>query len=163
MTKPLSKSARIMALDDGQRTPQQIAALVGCLDSYVRVVLRQRKGGGTSEIDRRYRQSELGKATSKRQNDTRRGPHRAYYRAAYNAFPAEQRRKVSRDAYGKARAGGASIREAARVALNAVYKASLADPHRRELARAAYAAARKSAQQPARREPASERREELRP
>ena len=36
-------------------TTRQIADAVGCDTPYVRVVVRQRKGGSTSEIDLRYR------------------------------------------------------------------------------------------------------------
>ncbi len=45
--------------DTPQRT-RRVAEIIGCRPEYVRVVARQRFGGGASEIDRRYRQSPLG-------------------------------------------------------------------------------------------------------
>ena len=53
MDKEKTKSQQIRALYDGVRTTRDIANLVGCRPSYVRVVARQRKGG-VSEIDKRY-------------------------------------------------------------------------------------------------------------
>lgn len=50
----MTKAERIMQLYDGVRTPREIAEMVDCHPAYVRVVARQRKGGGMSEKDRRY-------------------------------------------------------------------------------------------------------------
>jgi len=55
----MTKSAWIMALYDGTRSIKEIAEIVGCSDSYVRTVARQRKGTGQSEADIRYRSSSL--------------------------------------------------------------------------------------------------------
>jgi hypothetical protein len=54
-----SKKARIMALwgtipDSNPSKTTIIAKKVGCLPEYVRVVVRQRKGGGQSPTDHRY-------------------------------------------------------------------------------------------------------------
>ena len=59
----MTKSSQIMALYDGVRTDREIANLVGCVLSYVRVVARQRKGSSMSEHDKRYRKSPLGRLT----------------------------------------------------------------------------------------------------
>ena len=53
MTKK-SKVERIRRLWDGKRTTKEIATIVGCMPEYVRVVARQRKFHGVSDIDRRY-------------------------------------------------------------------------------------------------------------
>lgn len=62
----MTKAEHIMSLWDGKRTTGQIARKVGCLPEYVRVVVRQRKGRGMSENDRRYRQSPLGVKVARR-------------------------------------------------------------------------------------------------
>jgi transposase-like protein len=52
----MTKAERIMKLyEQGGLTVQEIAQRIGCLDSYVRVVARQRKGTGMSAADKRYR------------------------------------------------------------------------------------------------------------
>lgn len=56
----MTKSKQIMGLNDGTRTNKEIAALVGCLPAYVRVVLGQRRGS-VSESDRRYRVANIDK------------------------------------------------------------------------------------------------------
>jgi hypothetical protein len=43
--------------------PKFIAAQIGTSDAYVRTVARQRLGRGACEAERRYRLSDLGKAT----------------------------------------------------------------------------------------------------
>lgn len=52
----MTKAQQIMKLYHGPTslTTRQIADRVGCLPAYVRVVARQRKGGGSSPIDCRY-------------------------------------------------------------------------------------------------------------
>ena len=57
-----TKAAQIMELYDGVRSTSEIAKIVGCLPEYVRVVVRQRKGAGVSEIDKRYFSSAKGRA-----------------------------------------------------------------------------------------------------
>lgn len=54
--KAPSKADQIRALNDGRRSTTEIAALVGCLPSYVRVVARQRGTGSyfQSTADRNY-------------------------------------------------------------------------------------------------------------
>ena len=69
MTEP-SKAAYIMELDDGERTPREIAEIVygeatEARMAYVRVV-RKRQGGCRSENDRRYVSSPLGRATTRK-------------------------------------------------------------------------------------------------
>lgn len=54
----MTKSKQILGLNDGTRTNKEIAALVGCLPAYVRVVLGQRRGS-VSESDRRYRAANI--------------------------------------------------------------------------------------------------------
>lgn len=49
----MTKSDRIRALYDGTRTTREIADIVGCLPSYVRVVCRQRVNG-RSPSDKTY-------------------------------------------------------------------------------------------------------------
>lgn len=55
----MTKSEHIIALYDGVRRTGEIADIVGCSAAYVRVVARQRKGGGRSPIDIRYRKKHL--------------------------------------------------------------------------------------------------------
>jgi hypothetical protein len=64
----MTKAALILKLYDGGLNPQEIAAEIGCSDSYVRVVARQRKGKGRSDNDWRYYKSPLGKATRREQS-----------------------------------------------------------------------------------------------
>jgi hypothetical protein len=51
MTK--AATIRQIVADNPDITPQEMAVLVGCTDSYARVYMRQRIGG-VSDIDRRY-------------------------------------------------------------------------------------------------------------
>ena len=62
----MTKSARIFDLYKRfpGMTTRQIADAVGCGTSYVRVVTRQRKGKGTSAIDRRYLMKRYGASTA---------------------------------------------------------------------------------------------------
>ena len=50
----MTKADHIRQLYDGTRTTVEIAALVGCLPEYVRVVARQRIIGGMSKTDLVY-------------------------------------------------------------------------------------------------------------
>lgn len=59
--KMMTKAQQILELYDGTRTTNEIAGIVGCRPDYVRVVARQRKGGGQSDIDRRYLQTPAGR------------------------------------------------------------------------------------------------------
>ena len=67
----MTKAEQILKLYDGSRTTREIAVLVGTTDSYVRTVARQRKDTGTSEHDRRYLQSSLGKQQTSDRNKRR--------------------------------------------------------------------------------------------
>jgi DNA-binding CsgD family transcriptional regulator len=87
-------ASKIMALDDGKRTTRQIADELGTSIEYVRVVMRQRKGGGSSDIDRRYRSSRLGKAT----DDRRAQKHLAYQRTLAVTGDYSEARKAYREA-----------------------------------------------------------------
>ena len=102
----MTKSEQIMSLYDGQRTTSEIAAIVGCRPSYVRVVARQRQGKGLSDIDRKYRQSPNG-SKKHAASQERSLPYRRAYMKAYQ----EVMRRIG-DA-GKAReAGRAAFRKA---------------------------------------------------
>jgi hypothetical protein len=106
-----TKSARIMKLYAAGKTTREIADIVGCRQEYVRVVARQRKGGGMSEIDRRYEASPKGAI----QNNKRRQRARTWY----HAVPKDERSKVMRGAYAAARRKGKSVRESHHAALDA--------------------------------------------
>lgn len=56
----MTKAEKIRKLNDGKRTISQIAAVMGCLPEYVRVVLRQRVSGSMSEADNRYIKKKFG-------------------------------------------------------------------------------------------------------
>lgn len=101
----MTKSQQIMALYDGKRTTREIADLVGCKPEYVRVVARQRKGGGLSEIDHRYRETERGRAAIGRSNLKRRPQlvaslhaHNKVVRATGSRDAARQAARTARDA-----------------------------------------------------------------
>lgn len=73
------KSDRIRELDKNGRTVRQIADVVGCPTSYVRVVLRQRVGGGMSKHDKAHlikKHGSLKAAYAAHYQD-----HREYFRA----------------------------------------------------------------------------------
>jgi transposase len=88
----MTKSAQIMELYAQGLSTREIADKVGCLDSYVRVVARQRKGGSYSESDRKYVSNYIATGDKDLAN------------------------KVRRSAYAKARDSGASIDAAKNVA-----------------------------------------------
>lgn len=104
----MTKSARIRALYAEGKSTREIADIVGCGTSYVRVCARQRING-LSESDIRYR-AKLGtndytsyqKALFKKNPDYKRR-HRAYcksYSAAKRrGLPVDKRKDVGRQAY----------------------------------------------------------------
>jgi hypothetical protein len=100
-----TKSEWILALYKDGLSTKEIAEIVGCLPSYVRVVARQRKGTSASEIDRRYLTSSLGRST-RQKIDAKCRP----YKLAY-ARVAEQT--------GNKDAANAAARAAVRAALRA--------------------------------------------
>jgi hypothetical protein len=112
----MTLKSRIMALHDGKRTTREIADLVyGAPASptnvtYVRVVIRQRKGAGTSRHDVHY-QDRLDKNGSRKQ--ARAAAARAY-RKARRAGQAVGQANVMR-----VRAYMRVLRETARSALEA--------------------------------------------
>jgi hypothetical protein len=59
--KMMTKAQQILKLyKAGNRTTGEIADIVGCHQAYVRVVARQRRGIGYSEIDKRYCKRKFG-------------------------------------------------------------------------------------------------------
>ena len=107
----MTKSAQIMKLYDGRRSTREIAEIVGCLPEYVRIVARQRKGKGQSEIDARY-------DASKKGTERRKRPIKEWH-----ATPKHIRRKSFAKAYREARAAGMHWREAAGIGTAAVRRA----------------------------------------
>ena len=111
----MTKSEHILSLNDGKRTTREIAdAVYGGRATrkqmaYTRVVLKQRRGAGLSENDRRYRESPLGQI-KRRQNS-------AANKASYNTGNREKARAAGRRAYRKARQEGQSFRDS-----NAAYR-----------------------------------------
>ena len=110
-------AAKILALNDGKKSTREIAeAVYGEATepkhlSYVRIVLRQRKGRSASKNDRRYESSPLGRAT--RCESSRRHyrkPERRAYVLAY--------KKVLRATGSNAKARIAANRAKERVALS---------------------------------------------
>lgn len=61
----MTKASKIRSLYYAGLSIKDIAAEVGCRPEYVRVVARQRMGGGVSHVDRRYERSSLGRETRK--------------------------------------------------------------------------------------------------
>lgn len=107
----MTKSAQIMKLYDGKRSTREIAEIVGCLPEYVRIVARQRKGKGRSEVDDRYHHSEKGAARQQR------------VIKQWHATPKHIRRKARSEAYHEARKAGLSWRDASNVSMTAVRRA----------------------------------------
>ena len=66
MTKAQHILMLAATMADERGLPAKIAAVVGTTDSYVRTVMRQRKGHSKSDADIRYKESPLGKATARR-------------------------------------------------------------------------------------------------
>lgn len=135
----MTKSAQILALYAQGKSTREIADHVGTNIAYVRVVARQRKGGGESETDRRYRSSPLGIAKDRRAHAKCAHAKKAARQAIYYAMPEAERTAVARAARTAARQAGLSPAEANAAAVNAVQRAAYADPDRRAIARAAYA------------------------
>lgn len=77
----MTKAKMIMGLAVKGLGTREIADSVGCLPEYVRVVVNQRKGRGSSEVDRRYERSALGRATRRESKQKRGAKKNAYYRA----------------------------------------------------------------------------------
>lgn len=67
-----TKSAEILDLYAQGFSIKEIALRVGCRPEYVRVVARQRRGSGMSDIDRRYVYSDLGQMARRRYVEKRR-------------------------------------------------------------------------------------------
>lgn len=78
-------------------TTRQIADHVGCRIEYVRVVVRQRKGSGTSDIDRKYEESTLGRATKSKNSKSKAPARLAYYNALYRSGDYAQARAAYRE------------------------------------------------------------------
>ncbi len=108
----MTKAQRILALDDGIRTTREIGGIVDCDPAYVRVVLRQRKGGAQSEIDRRYMDSPLGQASRKRTYIKCSPRKMAWLKTIRATGNREAARVAGREAYASARAAGKSVRQA---------------------------------------------------
>lgn len=115
MPREGTKAAKIMALYKKGLSTTEIAAKVGCRPEYVRVVARQRKGTGKSQIDRKYASTEKGRAAYQRMRDRT--------RRAYHAVAPEQRRKIYTRVYRAARRVGKPVRDARNNASNAVLRA----------------------------------------
>lgn len=99
----MTKSEQIMSLYDGTRTTTEIAAIVGCNTSYVRVVARQRKGRGVSDIDRKHRASDSGRERWKRKAHLCSAYGHAYVSEFRRSGDREMARSSGRDAYRKAK------------------------------------------------------------
>lgn len=112
MPKETTKAQRILSLYAKGLSTSEIAARVDCLPEYVRVVARQRKGKGQSEIDKRYLASPLGSAT-RRKLDERMAPyHTAYNQILRDTVDPEIVNVAARRAYRAARKAGKSLEEA---------------------------------------------------
>ena len=95
----MTKAQRIMKLYNGVRTTAEIAKIVGCDAAYVRVVARQRRGCGQSEIDRRYASSALGQATTAKRAPRYLAYVRTYMRVARKTGDRDKARSAGRRAY----------------------------------------------------------------
>lgn len=107
----MTKKDRILKLNDGARTMEEIAALVGCLPAYCRVVIRQRKGGGTSDIDRKYLASDKGL----KMKDISNIQKNVYAKVLMKTGNLEKANKAARKAYHEARDSGADVKTACKV------------------------------------------------
>jgi hypothetical protein len=104
----MTKADRIRALYAEGLSTSEIAEEVECLPEYVRVVARQRKNSGTSEIDRRYLRSTLGQATvRKRWESGGKAAHKAYYATVYASGDLAAANEAAQAARKEARANGA--------------------------------------------------------
>jgi hypothetical protein len=60
----MNKAKRIRELDNGKRTPTEIAAIVGCLPSYIQAVRQRSRGtSGASAADLNYLKRRYGGKT----------------------------------------------------------------------------------------------------
>lgn len=109
-----SKASQIRELYDGVRSTAEIAEIVGCLPEYVRIVARQRKSGGVSDIDRRYKTSEKGAKVEAQLKVGRRARQRARNRILSQTADNAAVREIARLAYKKARLDGQSYGDAQR-------------------------------------------------
>lgn len=137
-----TKSDQIMALYDGVRTTKQIAEIVGCRPEYVRVVARQRKGSGSSEIDLRYRASPLWRACWQRSNVRRNkgsvaAANKAKYVVVRRTADDAAASKAAKAVYDAARLMGRSVKEA-KAAASAVRQRVLRQTCDMEAANRAY-------------------------
>lgn len=99
MQRNETKSAKILRLyGEGGHTVKEIAGIVGCSPAYVRVVARQRKGGGQSKADRKYNASSLGIATRKQARNRNREALLAYSRVLYRTGDHAKARAAYREA-----------------------------------------------------------------
>ena len=136
-------AAKILALNDGKKSTREIAEKIYGAPvepkhlSYVRVVLRQRRGAGSSENDRRYLDSSLGIAMQRRAN--RKALHKklAYLAALRSSGDKEKANDASRRVRKAARMVGKSGIEAKRFA-NRAYNRMLEKTGNRATAREAY-------------------------
>lgn len=136
----MTKAEQILDLNDGTRSNKDIAAIVGCLPAYVRVVLHQRKGTGQSENDLRYLQSSLGKAGRARVVARTFKKRQAHYVALITSGDKDAANAAARRARRAARLAGMSIYEAKTAAINARHRV-LRKTADQAKARAAYNAA----------------------
>lgn len=137
-----TKSEQILALHDGKRTPREIADIVGCRPEYVRVVARQRRGSGMSDIDRRYVASPKGQRTAARMAHLKVSAKAAYNRVLYRSIPKPERGRLYRNAKHAALAAGKSPAEAHAIGCRAIWRSALANDRTRRAARAAYRSVR---------------------
>lgn len=137
----MTKAAKILALYAQGKSTRDNAAAVGCDPAYVRVVARQRKGTGRSDIDMRYLTSPLGQDTSRAHARRVAQKQSAYYKTLYHALDPDLRAAVRAQAYREARASGADTSRAKSIATHAIMREALNSPRRRAAARAARKAA----------------------
>ncbi len=101
----MTKKEQVLALDDGTRTTQEIADLVGCLPSYVRTCRQRRQG--PSPADRNYRPK-----------------LNVRLRTLYHAIPYEERSRITRENYKANIAKGMPPKKANKSSSHAIEAAS---------------------------------------
>ena len=138
----VTKKDRILKLNDGVRTLEEIAALVGCLPSYCRVVIRQRKGKSVSDIDLRYRASQKGMKYRAVEN----AAAKVYARIISATADKTVANAAAKRAYRKTRRAVADVATASKVLARTRLK-SLRDTGNRDLASAASKLARRQARE----------------
>ncbi len=142
MSKGMTKAAEILSLYDGARSTREIAKIVGCLPEYVRVVARQRRGAGVSEIDVRYRTSPLGRQMMKRVNDGNKPARRAYFSSIHRTGDHAEAASAAREAYAAARHAGKDAK-ASKVTAETARRRVLLRTADKAAARAAFGAAKR--------------------